>query len=240
MPFTEIQLLALLIQNKITPKNSHRTDLIKSGKYNQLRTEDEAIDWLRVQLKEMFNNLYHEYTNDKSALDRLAGVEKKAKVFASTECQEVAAACIYKSYIGQGDFVQFYDALCKGEHIPLAAFKLSLLINPVFNNIWLLKDKHREDKKDKDFVIKQNMAFHVWKNLCIKTKSLTEQELVALFPESAEKLQWWKRYNDESGNQKFSQTQEERDKKRDKNIEKRKKWRLKKKEQKKLAQKAMN
>ena len=96
--------------------------------------------------------------------------------------------------------MQFFDALVNAPVLPLAKFKLQLLLNPVYKGMWLPKDKHRIDKKDTHFIIsKHNLAFEVWKHLCRKVKCLSEAELVEVFPEAAEKIQWWGRYIDENG-----------------------------------------
>jgi hypothetical protein len=51
----------------------------------------------------------------------------------------------------------------------------------------------------------------VWKHFVKKLKAISEDQFLALFPEAANKIEWWIRYIDENGDQKFSKTQEVRD-----------------------------
>ena len=88
---------------------------------------------------------------------------------------------------------QFFEAIKTAEKVALGKFKIGLLLNPIYMGFWLPKDKHREDKQDSQFIVTQgNFDFEIWKRMCLKQQSLTEEEFIELFPAAAGKIEWWK------------------------------------------------
>jgi hypothetical protein len=61
LPFEGDQYLCLLIQNLMYPKNSHRVDLVKTGKYCELKTLDEVETWKKALLNEALTASLNEF-----------------------------------------------------------------------------------------------------------------------------------------------------------------------------------
>jgi hypothetical protein len=47
---------AVMLQNCLQPKNSNRTDAIKSGAYKELRTSEEALAFINSLISQHFKN----------------------------------------------------------------------------------------------------------------------------------------------------------------------------------------
>lgn len=96
----------------------------------------------------------------------------------------------------------------------------------------LTNDKKVEGHKPLlHFPPSKHLKFQLWRRFVVVEKQIAEADFVALYPRTADKVAWWRRYTDENGGNKVVRSQEERDAKREKHRLKRQAWRKRKAEQ---------
>lgn len=131
LPFEPIQLLAVLLQNKMTPKNSHRLELINSKQYKDFINSEVSVQWIKSLLLEQANKVLVDAAKDKVKIKRLGVVTQKAKKFAEATTILGAAASLYGTSVGNGEISRFYKEL-NDCNAPLIKEKLELLLTLTF------------------------------------------------------------------------------------------------------------
>lgn len=125
LPFSRKQLFAILLQNRMTPKNSHRVELIKQKNYNQLQNDEKATEWLRDQLRVHLTKIITNLYENQDKLKRSFELNQKSKKFIEADTEEKAVAQLFGVKIGGGELEIFLNALSGSPNpVPLAAFKL--------------------------------------------------------------------------------------------------------------------
>jgi len=128
-------------------------------------------------------------------------MRERAIVFAKTESLAEAAACLYGCSFGKGDLNFFYEAMVK-EGALKAFDKLKLLFRPIIGNIQITNDKHKEGTHPvlTQFYPSSTILFPLWRKFVVVDKVISEVQFMQLYPKVNDKVEWWKRYTDENGN----------------------------------------
>lgn len=81
LPFSKVQLLCVLIQNMMYPKNSHKLECIKENKFCEMKTPQDAKDWLKLQISIGLTKSFNDYQSNKDKFDKAARAAGLAKIF---------------------------------------------------------------------------------------------------------------------------------------------------------------
>lgn len=189
---------SIILQNLMHPKNSNRTEAVKSGSYQELMTHDEGRKFL-VQL--LSHNLKQELMGVESAAKaQVASLQQMQDVKLILEAPDVyhAAAVLIQQnfYNGKGDRTALIEVVLNTDPktIPDLARKLKLITQSEFYGY-----KIYNDKLCNTLQIKQQSIYRLWLHCCRRHNAMTAQEMIDFAPYLREKIEVWDKFVDNNG-----------------------------------------
>lgn len=185
-------MLAILLQNAQQAKNASRVDAIKNGDYKEITTKQQANDYLKDLLSNLFEIELHK--NESEIRTKAAKENSSQSVILTTQAPDeyIAGAVLTKEvfYNGKGDRGAFIKQILATEdpsEIVDLAEKLRMVATgeyhgqTVFNDNW----------KAKDTQVGKSKVFKLWLHLCRKHDCISLGRMVEMFPYFAVKLNLW-------------------------------------------------
>ena len=190
--------LAIVIQNCLQPKNTHRVEAIKAGSYVEIDSEETARTFLKNLLKK---HLETELMAAESSVNaQLAELAQMHDVKALLEAPDVyvaaAALSTLKFYIGKGDRSAFFGIVLQTDPatIPDLGRKLKLVTQGSFMGCALFNDKLCSPER-----LSRTTIFRLWLHCARKNQVVSLEELIELQPHAKAWLLAYDKFVDAEG-----------------------------------------
>ena len=171
-------LYAVLLQNKLQPKNSNRTDAIKSGKYIEIESLQQAQAFISNLVE---TNLTNELRSVESAIMNVMNSRQSyAGIGTIVNAPDVYIAAVAMSnssfYEGKGDRSKFFELILEQNPagIPDLARKLKLVTSKHFMELSLYNDEKCDPVR-----INKKIIYKLWMHCCRKSNAVTLEEMIS-------------------------------------------------------------
>lgn len=110
-------MFATILQNALHPKNAQRVTAVAEGKYKELRTVQDADEFLSAHLHEILTNECRAIENEVQAMFASMASQEDVKMFLEAPSAPLAAACLTMNavYIGKGDRNTFFNFILESD-----------------------------------------------------------------------------------------------------------------------------
>ena len=191
-------LFAVMLQNLLHPKNSHRTDAIKAGKYIEIDTIEQAQAFISSLVEENLTmELKGAESSVRGAFASMASMADIKKLVSAPDVYVAAVALSNKQfYEGRGDRTTFFKVILDltPSQIPDLGNKLSLITKKDFHGLSLYNDKLCCPDR-----INKQMLFRLWLHCCRRSNAVTIEQMIAFQPHQDEYLRILDRHVDAEG-----------------------------------------
>lgn len=201
-----VLIAAISIQNAMHPKNANRVEAIKSGVYKELRTVDDATQFLSNILSTNLRNeimaIDTEIIREQESLQRMQDIKI---VFESPDVFIAAAALISQSfYIGKGDRNAFFEVIIASDpnKIPDLFRKLMLVTKSDY-----FGRKIYNDKVCNTMNVCKRTIYQIWLHCVRRHQTLTLEQLIEFAPYMEENLRVYDKYVDRNGKTTLNQVE---------------------------------
>ena len=196
---SEEVLFAVMMQNMMHPKNSQRTDAIKSGKYQEFMVPAQAHEFIEEVAR---TNLTHELRQaQQTVLASFSDLQKSAEFKMIVEAPDVYVAAVALSqtdfYNGRGDRTSFFKIILNLDprQIPDLGNKLALVKSSQFMGLKLYNDKDLASASR----VSQKTLFQLWLHCSRRAQVVTLDQMIAFAPYAEDYLRRQDRYVDAEG-----------------------------------------
>ena len=178
-------LTAVLLQNCLHPKNSQRRDAVERKEYREISSATEADQFFAWLLAKSFREEIQERKNELLASLASNQLEAASVKFAATQDTFLAAGVLQGKTWG-GNLTPFYSKL-QQQACPHAFAKIQMLVNGHFRGVTLIADKGKRnpDLKPVHWDPKAVNKKKFWRQNVYESKTMTQEEFTALFPDAA-------------------------------------------------------
>ena len=186
-------LMAVTLQNLCQPKNAQRRDAFANGKYMEINNEAAAGDFIIQELMAVLKSIVCEkgkkLTTD--AQERMA--KRGQSLFLQAPDFFTALAILANNRFSLKDRTQLFDIIiaspakelqAQGAKDQLRALNLDFYAG---QKLWVDAIRKKEEKVE----FLRGFHYKVWQKFVAKSRTLSHEEFLAIFPEADYKVMLW-------------------------------------------------
>ena len=191
-------LFATTMQNALQPKNAMRANAVAEGKYKELRTVQDADEFLSGHLHEILTNECRAIENEVQAMFASMASQEDVKMFLEAPTSFLAAACLTMNavFIGKGDRNTFFNFILESDPTRITDLgkKLYFLTKNKLGPFDVYNDKLCNPEK-----LNKQTIYRLWLHCVRKHKAVALVDLIKAYPYQEENLKIWDRFVDIEG-----------------------------------------